>query len=358
MGEFFFMRRLYIYILIFQICILFGQENYRSVDDIKNEWNEHTNYQRDEMLSFIDFLFNEGYYERCLVSSFQFLYKLPDDPQKPAILYLIARSYEGMKNYNLARRYYKRVMNIEPKTSVAYTASKYRETYSYLMEGDNKSVLVNTDGSNDPYDLTLRAFSYFQSLKWEDARALFISAEEKFDHRHYSKLMIPIYQAIENVSNVRQHSHAKVALSGMFLPGGGQFTLNDRQNGQGILFTSLLLYGVYSLGSSSELNGKVQFDKSHGIVMPIYKGVDSGFTLSDGSLTKSISAKSALIKYTIPPIVIGAVIHITSLVKSYSDTKEKNQSLIQYYAIESMQSISPQRFLDFQEPTIIIHQYN
>ena len=104
--------------------------------------------------SLFDFLFNEEHYERCLVSSFQFLYKLPDDPQKPAILYLIARSYEGMENYNLARRYYNRVMNIEPETSVAYTASKYRETYSYLMEGDNKSVLINTEGSDDPYDLT------------------------------------------------------------------------------------------------------------------------------------------------------------------------------------------------------------
>ena len=356
MGEFFFMRRLYTYILIFQICILFGQENYRSVDDIKNEWGEHTNYQRDEMLSFIDFLFNEEYYERCLVSCFQFLYKLPEDPQKPAILYLIARSYEGMENYNLARRYYKRVMNIEPETSVAYKASKYRETYSYLMEGDNKSVLINTEGSDDPYDLTLRAFSYFQSLKWEDARALFISAEEKFNHRHYSKLMIPIYQAIENVSNVRQHSHARVALNGIFLPGGGQLTLNDRQNGQGILFTSLLLYGMYSFGVSNELSGNLQFDKSPGIVMPIYKGVNSGFALSDGSLTKTISAKSALIKYTIPPLVIGTVLHITSLIKSFSDTKEKNQSLIQYYALESMQSISPQRFLDFQEPLIIKHQ--
>ena len=358
MGEFFFMRRLCAYILFFQICSLSGQENYRSVDDIKNEWGEYTNYQRDEMLSFIDFLFNEGYYERCLISSFQFLYKLPDDPQKPAILYLIGRSYEGMENYALARRYYRRVMNIEPETSVAYTASKYRETYSYLMEGDNKSVLVNTDGSNDPYDLTLRAFSYFQSLKWEDARALFISAEEKFDHRHYSKLMIPIYQAIENVSNVRQHSHAKVALSGMFLPGGGQFTLNDRQNGQGIFFTSLLLYGIYSLGSSTKLNGKVHFDKSPGIVMPIYKGVNSGFSLSDGSLTKSISAKSALVKYTIPPIILGAVLHVTSLVKSFRDTKDKNQSLIQYYALESMQSISPQKFLDFQEPNITDYQDN
>ena len=352
------MRRFYTYILIFQICYLSGQEDYRSVEDIKNEWGKYTNYQRGEMLSFIDFLYDEKHYERCLVSCFQFLYKFPDDPQKPAVLYLIGRSYESMKNYVLARRYYKRVMNIESETSIAYRASKYRETHSYLMEGDNNSVLINTDGSNDPYDLTMRAFSYFQSLNWEEARALFISAEEKFDHRHYSKLMVPIYQAIENVSNVRQHSHAKVALSGIFLPGGGQFSLNDRQNGQGILFTSLLLYGIYSLSASSEMNGKVQFDKSPGIVMPIYKGVNSGFSLSDGSLTKSISAKSTLIKYTIPPIVIGTVLHITSLIKSFSDTKEKNQSLIQYYALESMQFISPQRFLDFKEPTIMINQDN
>ena len=358
MGEFFFMRRLCTYIIVFQVCYLFGQENYRSVDDIKNEWSDHTNYQRDEMLSFIDFLFNEEYYERCLISSFQFLYKLPDDPQKPAILYLIARSYEEMGNYTLARRYYKRVMKIEPKTSIAYKASKYRETYSYLMEGNNESVLIKTEGSDDPYELTMRAFSHFQSLKWEDARVLFISAEEKFDHKHYSKLMIPIYQAIENVSNVRQHSKTKVALNGLLFPGGGQFTLDDRQNGQGILFTSLLLYGIYSLGNSRDMNGRVQFDKSPGIVMPIYKGVSSGFSLSDGALTKSISVKSALMKYTIPPAIIGSILHITSLTKSFRDTKEKNQSLIQYYALESMKLISPQRFLDFQEPTVIEYQDN
>ena len=347
------MRRLYTYIIALQICFLFGQENYRSIEDIKNEWGEHTNYQRDEMLSFINFLFDEGYYERCLISSFQFLYKLPNDPKKPAILYLIARSYESMENYTLARRYYKRVMNIEPKTSIAYKASQYRETYSYLMEGNNESVLINTEGSDDPYDLTMRAFSCFQSLKWEDARALFISAEEKFDHRHYSKLMVPIYQAIENVSNVRQHSHVKVALSGLIFPGGGQYILKDRQNGQGILFTSLLLYGIYSLSKSSELNSEMQFDKSPGIFMPVYNGVNSGFSLSDGKLTKSISVKSALVKYTIPPIIIGSVLHITSLAKSFRDTKEKNQGLVQHYALESMQSISPQRFLDFQEPEVL-----
>ena len=121
------MRRSNTYIILLLICFISAQENYRSVEQIETEWGEHTTYQRDEMLSFCDFLFNEEYYERCLVSCFQFLYRLPDDPLRPAIIYLIARSYEGMGNYSLARRYYNRVMKIESENSVAYKASKYRE---------------------------------------------------------------------------------------------------------------------------------------------------------------------------------------------------------------------------------------
>ena len=97
--------------------VLICQEDYRSIEQIESEWGDYTKFQRDEMISFCDFLFNEGYYERCLISSFQFLYRLPDDPIKPALLYLIARSYEEMQNYSLSKRYYSRVMDIEPKPS-------------------------------------------------------------------------------------------------------------------------------------------------------------------------------------------------------------------------------------------------
>ena len=121
------MRKSNTYIILLLLCFVSAQENYRSVDQIQTEWADHTNYQRDEMLSFCDFLYNEGYYERCLISCFQFLYRLPDDPLRPAILYLIARSYEGMEKYSLARRYYNRVMKIEPENSMAHKASKYRE---------------------------------------------------------------------------------------------------------------------------------------------------------------------------------------------------------------------------------------
>ena len=240
-----------IYLLV-AFPMLFGQENYRSTDQIESEWGDYTKFQRDEMISFCDFLFEEGYYERCLISSFQFLYRLPNDPVKPALLYLIARSYEEMENYSLARRYYRRVMDSEPITSVAHKSAKYRETYSYLLEGDLDAVFLNTENSKDPYFLTMRGYGYLQSLEWEIARATFISAEEKFKDKHYSKLMIPLYQAIENVSSIKQHSKLKVAISGLMFPGGGQLVLRDKKNAQGIFISTVLLYGVYSLSSSND----------------------------------------------------------------------------------------------------------
>ena len=93
-------------------------------------------------------------------------------------------------------------MDLEPITSVAHKSAKYREIYSYLMEGKVDDVFSYTENSLDPYFLTMRGYGYLQSLEWESARATFISAEEKFKDKHYSKLMIPLYQAIENVSSI------------------------------------------------------------------------------------------------------------------------------------------------------------
>ena len=293
--------------LLVASSMLFSQANYRSTAQVESEWGNYTKFQRDEMISFCDFLFSEGYYERCLISSFQFLYRLPNDPTKPALLYLIARSYEEMENYSLARRYYRRVMASEPVNSVAHKSSKYREIYCYLMEGELNAVLSNTENSEDPYFLTMRGYCYLQSLEWESARTTFISAEEKFKDKYYSKLMIPLYQTIENVSSINQHSKLKVAISGLIFPGGGQLVLRDKTNAQGIFISTFLLYGIYSLSSSNDTSGDIRFYNSPGMVTPTYKGVNSSFHLSEGSLAKTITTKSALIKYTLPPL---SLIHI------------------------------------------------
>jgi len=339
--------------LFLVLSMSFSQQAYRSADQIELEWEGYTKFQRDEMASFCDFLFNEGYYERCLISSFQFLYRLPNDPVKPALLHLIARSYEEMGNYFLARRYYNRVVDIESSNSIAYKSAKYREIYCYLMEGDIESVKLKTDSTKDPYFLTLRGYSYLRSLDWEKARTVFISAEEKFKDKHYSKLMIPLYQAIENVSGIRKHSKFKVAMSGLFLPGGGQLALKDKKNAQGILISALSFYSVYISSRNSSSAGDVRFSRPSSTLLPIHEGVDESFNLAGGALSKPISAKSELVKYTLPPIIFGSALYVSSFVKSFIDTKEKNKNLVQYYANDKIALIPPQLFMDFEEPSVV-----
>ena len=248
-------------------------------------------------------------------------------------------------------------MDSEPITSVAHKSAKYRETYSYLLEGDLDAVYLNTENSKDPYFLTMRGYSYLKSLEWESARATFISAEEKFKDKHYSKLMIPLYQAIENVSSIKQHSKLKVAISGLMFPGGGQLVLRDKKNAQGIFISTFLLYGMYSLSSSNDNSGDIRFANSPGTVIPIYRGVNSDFNLSGGVLSETISAKSALIKYTLPPIAFGSLLYVSSFIKSFYDTEEKNKNLINFYATEQIVSIPPRAFMDFEEPSVLNNKY-
>ena len=337
---------------------LFAQEQYRSVEQIEAEWNDYTSYQRDEMLTFCNFLFKEQVYERCLLTCFQFLYRFPDDPIRPAVLYKIARCYEKMENYSLAQRYYKRVMDIEPENSLSFRAARYRDIYSDLMDGRTKSVLSKTEGSDDPYLLTFRGYSYLRDLKWEDARTLFILAEEKFSHRHYSKLMVPLYQTIENVETVPQHSRAKVALFASMFPGGGQLMLREWKKGQGVVATALILSGIYVMGQITDLSGSIYVASSPGLMMPFYKGITKSgpkLKLSSGRLTKPVSPKTAVLQYTLPPIVFGLGVYLGSLWKSFVDTEEKNRSLIEYYVLESIESMAPDRFLDFNEPELVFN---
>tara|TARA_B100001564_G_C20614093_1_gene658993 strand:- start:67 stop:1122 length:1056 start_codon:yes stop_codon:yes gene_type:complete len=347
----------YLLYLHIAFSILICQDSYRSIEQIEFEWGNYTKSQRDEMISFCDFLFKEAYYERCLISSFQFLYRLPDDPVKPALLYLIARSYEEMQNYTLARRYYNRVMDIQPKTSKAYQAAKYRYVYSDLMVGNLNDVFSATINSTDPYFILMRGYCYLEQLDWENARASFISAEEIFKDKHYSKLMIPLYQSIDNVSLIKQHSKLKVALSGLIFPGGGQLALQDKKNAQGIFASSLLLYGIYSLGSGKNNSGSIRFSSSSGTIVPTYNGVNKNFNLSGDALSKIVFSKSTLIKYTLPPIAFGSILYISSLIKSFSDTEQKNKSLIKFYANSSIESTPLKIFLDFEEPSILNNKY-
>ncbi|MEC7799579.1 MAG: hypothetical protein VX517_05950, partial [Candidatus Neomarinimicrobiota bacterium] len=54
-------------IFLFCINIAFSQQKYLSPDDIKAEWQNYTSFQRQELVNFANFLFDEQFYERALL---------------------------------------------------------------------------------------------------------------------------------------------------------------------------------------------------------------------------------------------------------------------------------------------------
>ncbi len=337
--------------------VVWTQNSYRSVENIQTEWNNYTTYQKEEMVSFCDFLFKEGYYERCLLTAFQLLYKFPDDPLSSTINYYIARCYEEMQNYKLAHRYYRQVIEMENESSIIYKAAIYRDTYIHLIADEINELLEKTNNTEDPYLMTFRGYAFMKKLKWENARTTFITAQEIFNHGHYNKLMTPLYQTIENVSSVPSHNRYLVFLSGWVMPGGGQFMLKEWDKGQGVLTSVGLLMLISYWSKVESLVGGNRFIYPEGTSIPTYKN----YQLSNSvpNLTKpdkipekmSISSNSS--RFMLPPIAISVAIFVGSTIKSFFDTQHKNERLVEYYIQERIDKISPERFLDFPEPTLV-----
>ena len=344
------------FIFVFLFSILFSQNDiYRSVEDVQEEWSGYTSFQKEEMISFCDFLFNEGYYERCLLSSFQLLYKFPNDPTIPTVNYYIARCYEEMENFELAQKYYKKVIDTNQKGSVVYRAAKYRGHYTNLLSGDLDILLDDTQKTEDPYLLTFRGYAYMEKMNWEDARASFISAQNAFDHPHYDELMIPLYQTIENINSVPRHNKYLVFLSSAIFPGGGQFLLKEWNKGQGVLSSVGLMLMIGNWAKVEALVGKNRVKDNVSSSIPLYKDMESNYELKkNDKIPTDLSLSHSSVRYLIPPIIIGVGVFISSSLKSFKDTDEKNKKLIEYYVSDRVSKTSPERFLDFSKPTLVI----
>ncbi|MBH10792.1 MAG: hypothetical protein CMG74_10675 [Candidatus Marinimicrobia bacterium] len=352
------MRILINLVLIFVLVLpLFGQKQYKSVDNIKEEWADYTAFQRDEMVSFCDFLFKEKYYERCLLTCFQFLYRVPDDPLRSTILFTIARCYEEMENFHLAHRYYQNVISLEDKNSNLYRASVYRDIYIDLLSGNSNRIISNTKTTDDPYLLTFKGYAYLKQLKWEQAREAFIYAQQKFNHPHYDELMVPLFQIIENVQNVRTHNKYLIAATGLFIPGGGQFMLRDVGKGQGIFASAGLLAMAYNWSKTNTISGSNRFMKHQSLNIPSFTNIyeqESAYGLKkNDNLPSSVKSSSSHLKYTLPPLMLALGVYAGGFWKSFVDTNDKNRKLIEYYTLDNISEVSPARFLDFPEPNLI-----
>ena len=348
------LRKQIIFVFLSSV-ILSQQDIYRSVEDVKEEWTGYTSFQKEEMLSFCDFLFNEGHYERCLLSSFQLLYKFPNDPVIPAVNYYIARCYEEMKNFDLAHKYYEKVMKDDAQGSNVYKAAKYRNHYTSLIAEELDNLLNDTENTDDPYLKTFRGYAHMKKLEWKEARASFISAQEAFDYPHYDELMTPLYQTIENVSSVPRHNKYLVFLSSALFPGGGQFLLKEWSKGQGVLSSVGLMLLIGNWAKVDQLVGTNRVLVNESSSIPLYKDMDADHKLTKkDKIPAHLSLSHSSIRYLLPPLVIGSGIFISSSLKSFKDTDRKNRKLIEYYVKDKISITAPEMFLDFPEPTLII----
>ena len=351
-------KPLYQGILFFLLSLLCAQQRYNSIDEIKNEWENYTSTQRDELISFCDFLFVEKHYERCLISSFQFLFKFPEDPIRPAILYTIARSYEELKNYTLAQRYYNQLIKLENENSVAYRAAIRKNVYVDLLSGDYQSVFSKTAQKDDPYLLTFRGYAFMMKLNWAEARLTFMLAQSNFGHPHYDELIAPLFLTIENVQNVRMHNKYLVAATGLLFPGGGQFILNDINKGQGVLASAGLLALAANWSKTRTVTGSKRFLKHQSLSMPAYKNLQqensSYYLKNKNNLPKPVSFASSSLKYSFTPIFLAIGVYAGGFLKSFYDTQNENEKLLEYYVSDKIVTLSPDNFLDFPQPQLII----
>ena len=343
-------------IIFFLLAQAFAQKDiYRNVDAIEKEWKGYTSYQKEEALSFCDFLFKEGHYERCLLNAFQVLYKFPNDDIVSVINYYIGRCYEEMNNYKLANIYYEKVIKKESKDNQKYKAAFYRNVYVKLMMDDVDEVLKVTDSSiNDPYLLTFKGYAYLKKKNWDEARTTFISAQSNFSHPHYDKLLTPLFQTIEEANVVQKHNRYLIFMMSTLFPGAGQFMLGNKTQGQGILSSVGLMMLISSWTTVHSLVGSSRAVDDISLSVPVFKNYTTNKSLSKKDMIPDkIYTSSSSTKYLIPPFLIGSSIFIASAYKSFKDTKLKNEELINIYIKKRLEKNSPNRFLDFSEPQLI-----
>ena len=147
-----------------------AQTTYGTVADLEEQWKEYTGYQKEELTSFCDFLFDQGYYERCVVACFRYLFLYPDDLLTPNVYYKIARSYEEQGKYVLATDYFNKAQNEVQPNSSEFRATRYRLIYLNLMQGDYDTVYTMVGSTQDPYLITLDGYAKFNDLQFEEAK--------------------------------------------------------------------------------------------------------------------------------------------------------------------------------------------
>ncbi len=338
-------------ILILSLTVIFCQTLPRSEYEIIKEWEDYTDFQREELLSFCDFLFENGYHDRAQINLFKYLYKYPDPAFESVIYYYIARSYEEKEKHDLAIEYYSRITEKGDSTALVYQSATYRSIYVHLLNKNYDKVLLETEMSNDPYHLVFRGYAFLHTQKWNEAKKSFKGAEQQFDHKHYTKLLKPLYRSIQSIK-ILPKKDKTLAVGLSILPGAGQSYLKQWDEVLGIMGTTALLY----LFTSDNKSKKSTFSYQSHTLIPYSNSIvntSQGWKPSLGNrLPVTVKTESTSQSYIVPPIVIGLGVYIGSILKTFEDIDEINHQSEIDYIDGQIKKYPVSKFLDFYEPEL------
>lgn len=344
-----------ILIIVLLITVLIGQDQYRSIEHAQEDWQDYTQFQKYELLSFCDFLITEEFYERALLSLFQYLYRYPGDSLETVIYYYIAQSYEFSDNPELATMYYNRVQEMTGSTDIVFRAAEFRKMYLLLDVGKYDQILEKTELSENPYDLIFRGYAFFHKMKWIEARQSFLAAEEQFDHPYYSNMLIPMFKAIDASANVPLRNKW-LSFAASFVPGGGYAYLDQWEPAGGTIVSFILISSILTSSAWSQ-SGQLTFEETNRAVIPFSGGIktmNGSFTDQRGySIPGKITLTATNVKLLIPPIIVGAGLYFGSIWKTWMDVDEANKVRVLRFVGKVTNKISIDQFMDFPEPELM-----
>lgn len=336
-----------IVIFLFVVSITIAQDESPRVQSLRQEWSDHASFQRKELISFINFLYEQEFYERARLSLFEFLFRLPDDPLKPAAYYYIGDCYEQEGQFDLALKYYGQAIDESDSGSVVHTASGLRRAECYLRLKEWDTVLEFTERTEDPYLLTYRGYAHLNQLEFIEARISFKAAEAQFDNKVYSRRIAPILRAIDIVDNIEVKSKSRTIIAGL-VPGGGRAYLKGWQSAAGAAVTTAVL-AAFASRTFDGNEGSMGFEEPVGNWVPAgsdYPEAGQGQRL----LPRSLKLKSPSRSIILPAIAAGIGVYVGSIWGAVNDIHAQNRRLKERAVVKVSNRYPPEKFRDYTEP--------
>ena len=220
------LKNLKIVFLIILFNISYGQSLYKTVEDLEEKWENYTSYQKEELLSFMDFLFQEKKYDKCITAGFRYNFLYPEDSLIPEIYFFIARSYEELTDYNKALEFYKKSQNLSKINSSLFKSNQYRIAYIYLMLGNFNEVNKISEISKDPYLITFNGFAKLNDLDFVNSKNEFNKARKLFKSKSNRRNLSILMRACDNVKKLPNLNPSRAAMYGI-IPGAGRLYLQE-----------------------------------------------------------------------------------------------------------------------------------